>query len=322
MQQIGFVVFPGFQVMGFAAVTVFEITNVEIGEAFYEITLLSEHGGLVRSSAGFNIETEAFSDRRFDTIFVGAGTEIGPTSPRLAEFVRQAMTTSRRIAAPCVGAFSLAEAGVLDGRRASTHWYFAQALQARFPKVKVEQDRIYVVDGPVWTSAGMTATIDLALAMVEKDLGLEVARSVARKLVVYHRRSGGQSQFSTLLELEPKSDRIQSALTYARRNLSNELSVEELAGVINLSPRQFSRAFRAETGQSPAKAIENLRVEAARVLMERGRQSMDEIANETGFGDRERMRRAFLRVLGQPPQLIRRHARTATDIMAELKETA
>jgi transcriptional regulator GlxA family with amidase domain len=313
MQQIGFVVFPGFQVMGFTAVTVFEVANMAIGETFYEVTLLSEKGGMVRSSAGINVETEAFSDRVFDTIFVGTGTKLGPTSPRLTEFVRHAMKTSRRIAAPCVGAFSLAEAGVLDGRRASTHWYFAQDLQARFPKVKVEQDRIYVIDGPVWTSAGMTATIDLALAMVERDLGLEVARSVARKLVVYHRRAGGQSQFSTLLELEPKSDRIQSALTYARNNLRNELSVEELAGVANLSPRQFSRAFRAETAQSPAKAIENLRVEAARVLMEQGRQSMDEIAHETGFDDRERMRRAFLRVLGQPPQLIRRYARTAAE---------
>jgi transcriptional regulator GlxA family with amidase domain len=322
MQQIGFVVFPGFQVMGFTAITVFEVANMVIGETFYKVTLLSEDGGLVRSSAAINVETEAFSDRPFDTIFVGAGTELGPISPRLTEFVRRAMTTSRRIAGPCVGAFPLAEAGVLDGRRASTHWYFAHDMQARFPKVKVELDRIYVIDGPVWTSAGMTATIDLALAMVEKDLGLDVARSVARKLVVYHRRSGGQSQFSTLLELEPKSDRIQSALTYARKNLRNELSVEELAGVANLSPRQFSRTFRAETGQSPAKAIENLRVEAARVLMEQGRQSMDEIARETGFDDRERMRRAFLRVLGQPPQLVRRHARSAADVAAEQPQPA
>jgi transcriptional regulator GlxA family with amidase domain len=134
---------------------------------------------------------------------------------------------------------------------------------------------------------------------------------VARKLVVYHRRTGGQSQFSTLLELEPKSDRIQSALDYAKSHLRNILSVEELAGAAHLSPRQFSRAFRAETGQSPAKAVEHLRVEAARLMMEEGRHSLDVIATETGFADRERMRRAFLRVLGQPPQSIRRHARTA-----------
>ena len=177
--------------------------------------------------------------------------------------------------------------------------------------MQVEEDRIFVIDGPVWTSAGMTAGIDLALAMVEKDHGPELARSVARKLVVYHRRAGGQSQFSALLELAPKSDRIQQALDHANRNLRNELSVEELAAAARLSPRQFSRAFKDETGQSPAKAVENIRVEAARLMMEQGRHSMDVIADETGFGDRERMRRAFLRTLGQPPQAIRRSARNA-----------
>ena len=137
------------------------------------------------------------------------------------------------------------------------------------------------------------------------------ARAVARKLVVYHRRPGGQSQFSALLEMEPASDRIQKALDYAKKNLRNDLSVEELAEVARLSPRQFSRAFRAETRRSPAKAVECLRVEAARLLMEEGRHSMDTIANEVGFADRERMRRAFLRVLGQPPQAVRRNSRAA-----------
>jgi transcriptional regulator GlxA family with amidase domain len=227
------------------------------------------------------------------------------------EFIAKGLGVSRRIAAPCTGAFMLAEAGILDGRRVTTHWAFARELQTRYPKVKVEEDRIFIVDGSVWTSAGMTAGIDLALAMVEKDLGTEIARAVAKKMVVYHRRAGGQSQFSMLLELEPKSDRIQSALSYARRNLQTALSVEQLAEVANLSPRQFSRAFRAETGQSPAKAVENLRVEAARLLMEQGQLPIDIVARETGFADRERMRRAFLRAFGQPPQAIRRAARVA-----------
>ena len=157
----------------------------------------------------------------------------------------------------------LAQAGVLDARRATTHWLLARDLQSRFPKVKMEEDRIFIIDGSIWTSAGMTAGVDLALAMVEKDLGADIARMVAKKLVVYHRRAGGQSQYSALLELEPKSDRIQSALAYARRNLHTPLSVEQLADAAHLSPRQFSRAFRAETGQSPAKAVEHLRVEAA-----------------------------------------------------------
>ena len=152
----------------------------------------------------------------------------------------------------------------------------------------------------------MTACIDLALALVEQDLGADVARDVARKLVVYHRRAGGQSQFSALLELEPKSDRVQTALTYAKEHLREELSVEQLAEVAHLSPRQFSRLFRSETGQSPAKAIENLRLEAARLMLESGALSIDSVARESGFGDPERMRRAFIRAFGQPPQMLRR----------------
>ncbi|WP_426240160.1 GlxA family transcriptional regulator [Pararhizobium sp. DWP1-1-3] len=309
MHRIGFVIFPDFQVMGFAAITVFEVANAMLGGEAYSIAMLSEKGGLVRSSAGFGVDTEPFDGAEFDTVIIGAGMEVGPVTPGLVDFVRHSAVTARRIAAPCVGAFTLAEAGVLTGRRATTHWAFARDLQARYPAVNVEEDRIFIIDGPVWTSAGMTAGIDLALAMVEKDHGPDIARSAARKLVVHHRRAGGQSQFSSLLELEPKSDRIQKALIYANGHLKKELSVEDLADVAGLSPRQFSRAFRAETGQSPAKAVENIRVEAARLLMEQGRLSMDIIADETGFADRERMRRAFLRTLGQPPQVIRRNAR-------------
>jgi transcriptional regulator GlxA family with amidase domain len=161
----------------------------------------------------------------------------------------------------------------------------------------------------------MSAGIDLALAMIESDLGVDVARAVAKYLVVYHRRTGGQSQFSALLELKPKSDRIQSALAYAKRNLDKPLTVGQLAEAAHLSPRQFSRAFRAETGQSPAKAVENLRVEAARLMMEQSRHPIDVIARQTGLTDRDRLRRAFLRAFGQPPQVIRRNARA--EIAAE-----
>ena len=313
MHRIGFVVFPGFQLMSFAMVTAFEVANIQLGEAAYAVTLLSEGGGAVRSSAGFSVNTEAFGEAAFDTVIFGAGTEIEPSTPGLSAFVRRAMETARRVAAPCTGAFVLAAAGILDGRRVTTHWYFARELQDRYPRLKVEEDRIYLIDGPVWTSAGMTAGVDLALAMIEKDHGLEVAKAVAKKLVVYHRRAGGQSQFSTLLELGAKSDRVQKALDHARGHLRNALSVEELADAAALSPRQFSRAFRSETGQSPAKAVEHLRVEAARVMMEEGRHSMDVIADETGFADCERMRRAFMRVLGQPPQTIRRNLRAGAD---------
>lgn len=311
MLPVGFVTFPNFGAMGLAALSTFEHANLTKGERVYEVTLLSETGGPVPSSAGFSVMTEPFGDAVFDTLIVGASTERDEPTPGLVHFIRRSMRSARRIAAPCTGAFALAEAGALDGRRATTHWLFARDLETRYPKIKVDADRIFVVDGPIWTSAGVSASIDLALAMVEKDLGAEIARIVARKMVVYHRRSGGQSQFSTLLELGPKSDRIQRVLDYASRHLQNPLSVEELANAAALSPRQFSRAFRAETGQPPAKAVERLRVEAARLLMERGRHSMDVIAEETGFGDRERMRRSFLRTLGHPPQTIRRNSKAA-----------
>ncbi len=311
MQRIGFIVLPGFQMMSVASLSVFELANSEMGEPVYDLRLLSESGGSVRSSMGFSVATEPFSNANFDTLMVGGSAVAGSLTPGVIKFLRRALTRSRRVASTCTGAFVLAEAGLLDGRRATTHWHRARDLQARFPMVKVEEDRIFIVDGPVWTSAGMTAGIDLALAMIEKDLGADVARAVARKLVVYHRRAGGQSQFSALLELEPKSDRIQSALAYAKRNLDKLLTVTQLAKAAHLSPRQFSRAFRAETGQSPAKAVENLRVEAARLMMERSRHPIDVIAQQTGFADRDRMRRAFLRAFGQPPQVIRRNARGA-----------
>jgi transcriptional regulator GlxA family with amidase domain len=309
MQRIGFIVLPGFQMLSVAALSVFELANSEIGEPVYDLHLLSETGGPIRSSIGISVATEPFDDTNFDTLLIGGSAVAGALTPGVIKFLRQGLERSRRVAATCTGAFVLAEAGLLDGRRATTHWLRARELQARFPKVRVEEDRIFIIDGPVWTSAGMTAGIDLALAMIEKDLGADVARAVARQLVVYHRRAGGQSQFSALLELEPKSDRIQSALAYAKRNLDKPLTVRQLAEAAHLSPRQFSRAFQAETGQSPAKAVENLRVEAARLMMEQSRHPIDVIARQTGFADRDRMRRAFLRAFGQPPQVIRRNAR-------------
>jgi transcriptional regulator GlxA family with amidase domain len=309
VRRVGFVVFPGFQVMSFSAISVFEFANLASDSPVYDVHVLAEGGGSVRSSVGLSIEAEPFTDHAFDTLIFGGATTIEAASPGLLAFVRAALSASRRVAGICTGAFVLAEAGILDGRRVTTHWFHARELQGRFPKIKVEEDRIFIIDGPVWTSAGMTAGIDLALAMVEKDLGAEIARGVARKLVVYHRRAGGQSQFSALLELAPKSDRIQSALAYAKHNLRKPLSVGELAEAAHLSPRQFSRIFRAETGQSPAKAVENLRVEAARLMMEQGRHPIDSVARDAGFTDRERMRRAFLRAFGQPPQTIQRNTR-------------
>ncbi|AXL52387.1 AraC family transcriptional regulator [Paraburkholderia caffeinilytica] len=309
MKRIGVVVFPGFQILDMVAISVFELANLEAGQPEYAVEVISEQGGMVRSSSGVEIATQAFGDPAYDTVVVTGAMQIEPSSAGLLAFLNDALAASRRTTSICTGAFVLAEAGILDGRHATTHWCHARELQQRFPDTRIDEDRIFIVDGTVWTSAGMTACIDLCLALIESDLGVEVSRAIAKKLVVYHRRTGGQSQFSAMLELAPKSDRIQDALSFAKSHLREPLTVEQLADVAHLSPRQFSRAFRDETRQSPAKAIEALRVEAARAMLEAGRHSMEAVAAETGFMDTERMRRAFLRAFGQPPQAIKRAAR-------------
>jgi transcriptional regulator GlxA family with amidase domain len=257
------------------------------------------------------LETEAFGDPAFDTVIVGSITEMEmpPSDASVIAFVREAAKASRRTASICSGAFVLAEAGLLNGRRATMHWAHAASFRIRFPDVKTEEDRIFINDGPIWTSAGMTAGIDLVLALIDSDLGPETAKMVARLLVMNQRRMGGQKQHSALLDMTPKSDRIELVLAHIRQNLRNPLTIEELAAVANLSPRQFSRAFLAETGQSPAKAVEQLRLEAARFMIEEGRHTVNVVAQETGFADRERMRRAFLRTFGVPAEMLRRNAR-------------
>jgi transcriptional regulator GlxA family with amidase domain len=319
---VGYLVAPGFQMMSFAALSVFEFANVTAGEKLYDVQIISEGGGPVMSSIGMPVGTQSFDGRRFDTLIVGGSMDVMATSDATIAFLQSASLSSRRIASICLGAFALAEAGLLNGRRATTHWFAARELRRRFPAITVEDDRIFIADRGIWTSAGMSAGIDLALSLLEDDMGTEMARTVARKLVLSHRGGGGQSQFSMLLELGPKSDRIQLSLEHARANLRSDLSVEALAEVARLSPRQFSRAFKSETGQSPAKAVERLRVEAARVMVEQGRHSINVVAEEVGFGDAERMRRAFLRVLGQPPQAVRRSARLLVDAAKQPDELA
>src|ERR1700694_3715287 len=171
------------------------------------------------------MNTEPLGEGHFCTLMVGAGPDLVSPSPRTVAFLRDAVSATRRITSICIAAFTLAEAGILDGRRATTHWSYAEELGRRFPKITVEMDRIFIADGPVWTSAGMAAGIDLALGLIERDLGQQAARVVAKALVVHHRRAGGQSQHSALLEIDAKSDRVQDALVFARRNLHEPLSV-------------------------------------------------------------------------------------------------
>ena len=319
MLTIGFVVTPEFPVMSLAALSVFEFANLRSETPVYDVRLLSEHGGPVTTSLGAAVDTMKFDDGHFDTLIIGGNVRVVPTSTALLELIAGSATTVRRIAAICTGVFALADAGLLAGRRVTTHWLFTDAMRSRHPAARLDADRIFIVDGAVWTAAGNSAGIDMTLAMLENDHGAALARSVARILVVEHRRAGGQTQQSVLLNLEPKSDRIQTALTYARGNLRASLSVESLAAAAGLGPRQFSRAFRAETGSSPAKAIESLRLEAARLMIEQTRHPVEVIAAETGFGDQERMRRAFLRTYGEAPQTLRRAAQAALDKVPALQ---
>ncbi|MBN3823790.1 GlxA family transcriptional regulator [Burkholderia sp. Ac-20384] len=312
MHRIGFFLTEKFQVMAIGVQSVFELANVVAREHVYRVTNYSIEGGAVRSSLGVSVVTEAVSARtRADTWMISG--VVNPlnhiTSADELEFIADASARSRRTAGLCTGAFALGEAGLLNGRHATTHWAYIDALKVRFPLVQVKSDRIFVVDGGIWTSAGLTAVMDLALGMVEKDLGSDVATSVARALVMDHRRSGGHSQQSQLLELAPKSDRIQLALTYARQNLSKPLRVDDLAKAVHLSTRQFGRIFLSETGESPAKAIERLRLEVARNMVERSRHSLEIIARETGFRDRRHLRDVFVREYGESPQSLRRDSR-------------
>lgn len=315
MQTVALVIRPDFQVMSLAALSAFEFANLSAGEKLYDIKVLSEHGGLVPSSSLYAaVDTQQFNEFDFDTVLISGAMDRSKASPAVQSFLVGAAESSRRVGALCVGAFALAEAGLLDGRRATVHWARANEMRTNFPAIKVEEDRIFIIDGKIWTSAGMTAALDLTIGMVEKDHGAKLARTVSQRLVLYHRRAGGQSQHSAMMELSPTSDRIQLALEFARQNLRRDLSVEDLADAACLSPRQFSRSFRTETGVSPAKGLENLRLEAARLMMEQSRHSLEVVAAETGFGDRERMRRAFLRVFGQSPQSLRRTFGPSADI--------
>lgn len=306
---VAFLIFPDFQLLDAAGpIAAFEIAG-RYRPGSYALRVIAAEAGRVASSSGVRMEAEGLDAADpIDTLVIagGEGTRTPATNAALLDFVRRTAGQARRIASVCSGAYILAEAGLLDGRRATTHWGRSRDFSKRYPKVKLDADRIYVRDGAVWTSAGISAGIDLALALIADDLGEEVARATAQQLVVYHRRPGGQSQFSALLEME--GGRFGALLAWARENLRQPLTVEELARKAAMSPRNFARAFAAEVGVTPAKAIERLRVEAARALVERHPLQIEDIALETGFGDDERMRRAFLRAFGQPPQALRRAA--------------
>jgi transcriptional regulator GlxA family with amidase domain len=314
-REIGFYTYPGFAALALTGpLEVFAMSTL-LNPGSYRITLLSRTGGPVEGSGGIQIASVAAPSHPLDTLLVVGGPQVPSVAPEDLDAIRAYAASARRTASVCTGAFLLAGAGVLDGRRVTTHWGGASRLQHDFPAVRVDADRIYVRDGSVWSSAGMSAGIDLALALIEEDHGVEHARSVARYLVVENRRHGGQSQYSELLALEPALDRIAQTLSFIRLHLGEPLTVDRLAAVAGLSARQFRRAFREQTGESPARAVERLRVEAAKARVERGSEPIESIAVSLGFTDPERMRRAFVRRFGLSPQDSRRAARNFVPIL-------
>ncbi len=311
--MIGILIFSNFQLLDAAGpMSVFEIAGRYAGKRPV-IRAIAEQAGPVKSSSGVEMLAQKFPREALDTLVVagGDGTRHAMRSDATLKFLRAQARRARRIASVCSGAYVLAEAGLLDGRRATTHWQRTPDFLKRYPRVRLEPDRIFVQDGSVWSSAGISAGIDLALAMVAEDYGDDIARETARQLVLYHRRSGGQSQFSTLNELKAPTGRFKPLLSWARENLDRPLTVERLAEQAHMSTRHFARAFIAETGITPSKAIERLRVEVAKARVQDSREPIELVARATGFSDPERMRRAFIRAFGQPPQSLRRAARAA-----------
>jgi transcriptional regulator GlxA family with amidase domain len=310
--MIGMLVFPDFQLLDAAGpISVFEIAGRFANQPL-PIRVLAVTPGPVRSSSGVEILARGLRpSAAISTLIVagGEGVRTAATCPKTLAFVRGVAKRGVRVASVCSGAYILAEAGLLDGRRATTHWQRTQHFVSAYPKIKLEADRIFVRDGNIWSSAGISAGIDLALAMAAEDFGDAVAQKTARQLVLYHRRSGGQSQFSSLLELKAPAGRFAPLLAWAREHLDAPLTVEDMAEQAGMSSRHFARAFIAETGTTPSKAVERLRIEVARQRVQSSSEAIERVAETTGFRDPERMRRAFIRAFGQPPQSLRRAAR-------------
>lgn len=304
-------VFEDFQILDAAGpIAAFEIA-ARYAPGAYRVRVAGPDAGMLASSAGVRWPVEAIKGQsNIDTLMVsgGHGTYGAMQDAAFIGAIKRLSARVRRTSSVCSGAFILAQAGLLEGKRATTHWRRAPQLQKLFPNVRVDADCIHIKDGDVWTSAGVTAGIDLSLAMIAEDLGDELATDVAREMVVYAKRPGGQAQHSALLDLDAPSSRFAELNAWIRDHLHADLSVERLAAEAAMSPRNFARAYAAETGVTPAKAVERLRADAARAALQQGG-AIQDIAERTGFGDPERMRRAFLRLYGAPPAAMRRTLR-------------
>ncbi|MFT4103068.1 MAG: GlxA family transcriptional regulator [Burkholderiaceae bacterium] len=307
--RIDLVIFPDFQLLDVAG----PLAAFEVAEAYcpgsYRWRIVAPQAGLVAASAGVAWQARGLPRAgSFDTLMLagGDGVDAVIAQPRLLRWLRRVAAGDMRVASVCSGSLWLAAAGLLDERRATTHWCRTPQFTREYPQVRLQPERIFVQDGRFWTSAGISAGIDLALALVAHDHGETLARQVAQHLVVYYRRPGGQSQFSQMLALQRGPGRFAALLDDVRSRLQERHGVAELAERACMSPRHFARAFTAETGSTPARAVERLRAEAARTALASGSASVQQVAKQCGYANPETMRRSFLRVYGLPPSAVRR----------------
>ncbi len=318
IRPVGIVVYQGVEIIDLTGpMEVFAFANADLqrsgmcSEFAYPMTVLSEKQGPITSSCGLQIIADkAYSDIQegIDTLLIAGTPEISCLlgDPALQSWVRTIAPRVRRLASVCTGAFLLAESGLLNGRRATSHWDYCDRLARNYPAISVEPDRIFVRDGFISTSGGVTSGIDMALSMVEEDWGSELALLIARYLVVFLKRPGGQSQFSAYLTSDASKPELKDLQAWIMLHLTDDLRVDMLAEHMCMSPRNFARFFLTETGMTPAKFVEIARIDAARHYLGSTILSVEVIAEKSGFGDQERMRRAFIRHLGVNPQSYRK----------------
>lgn len=310
IQNVAFLIYPGFQILDLAGpLAAFDVANVLSGCELYRChpvalsARVEAHGGLVMHAR--RLRSSEPADVQTLIVTGGPGADDPSTAARVARQIPKAAGHCHRLASVCTGALLLGQAGYLAGRRCTTHWAYADRLASVAPTACIEVDRIFVEDAGIWTSAGMTAGIDMALAMIAADHGNVLARNVSRSLVVYFRRPGGQSQFSRLLEMQTGDTRIERAHAWVVENLSRRITVQAMSDAAGMSERQFSRLYLRQTGMTPAKGIECLRIEHARALFASSNLQVQQVARDCGFGTAETMRAAFQRQFGVPPQFMR-----------------
>jgi transcriptional regulator GlxA family with amidase domain len=307
--RIELLAFPDVQLLDVAGpLQVFSSANERLTrhghEPTYAMRIVAPGSALVLSTAGIALTAEPLSmDTGIDTLVLAGGQGVmrAADDVMLVSWVRDRAARARRVASVCTGAFILAATGLLDGRRAVTHWNYCEKLARRYPRITVDPDPIFIQDGQIFTSAGVTSGIDLALALVEQDVGREIALEVARELVVFLKRPGGQNQFSAALDLQSSDDRFASLHQWILANLRESLSLRDLARQSGMSERSFLRRYRDATGTTPSRAVERLRLEAARQLLSETRLPLKRIATQCGFGSEETMRRNFVRLHGVNP---------------------